>query len=437
MSKDVYGFEKPKKSSKLLIVVEIIIIALCAITVVSILTLFFMFSKAGAAPKIFGEYMFLYTGTNMGSTIPQNTAVHARDDTAMFTAGNDTVAQAAQDAVVLCRVESGTVSEKAVLQITATEIAEDGSVYFILKSKAAGDNETIRLPKENVIAQCMTFDRTAGAILSFATSRTGIITVVIVPCVLLIIFQIIRIIRLKMTDDDEYEDDERYATDKVVFSTLKEDGRRKSRNDDEETYEPIDYTPKPQAQLPVREQRPARNDERLSFDNSSITADRAQREYAAQRYSQNMQSDYEQPKKPAPKNNEELLKSLMGTGSVPQARTQPAPLRQSETAGAEVSGNFTRKPVYEERKPEIAREFTSHPSAPSYDTEPARKIQFEEKTERNETVEEYKLRYERERGVTIPTDAVMPKETIAPPPKQSTNKTVEEIMRMIDGASGK
>ena len=37
--------------------------------------------------------------------------------------------------------------------------------------------------------------------------------------------------------------------------------------------------------------------------------------------------------------------------------------------------------------------------------------------------------------ITIPANAAIPEETIAPPPKKSTNKTVEELMRMIDEAN--
>ena len=40
-------------------------------------------------------------------------------------------------------------------------------------------------------------------------------------------------------------------------------------------------------------------------------------------------------------------------------------------------------------------------------------------------------------AVTIPSEAVKPKETIAPPPKQSSNKTLEELMNMIDRAQNK
>lgn len=213
MAKNIYGFEAPKRF-KAVSVIEVIVVAVLAVAVIAMLSFFFLYSKDGTARKFFGSYVYLSDVTSMDPAIPVGSAVFADPDAVeALTPGK----------AVLCNVDYNNETFTTILRIQDIQ-PEAGETYYILRGDSNAENETIRLPKSQILAECVSYSTFFGAILTFSTSQLGILTGIIVPCLLVIVIQVLRIIRVNkydsMEDEDEY-DDEDFNTDDVVFSTLR------------------------------------------------------------------------------------------------------------------------------------------------------------------------------------------------------------------------
>lgn len=370
MANNIYGFEK-KRSFKAITAVEILVVTVLALAVVAMLSFFFIFSKEGTAHKFFGQYIYLSKVSIMEPAIPVGSAVFG-DPAAVdsLTAGE----------VVLCNVEVNGGTVTTILRIQDIQ-PENGSTYYILRGDANAGNETIRLEKKDILAKCVQFSQAFGAVLTFATSQLGILTGIILPCLIAIVIQVLRIVRIKKYDND---DDDEYEVDDVIFSTLR--------------HAPA---PEPVIESPVQ---------RLAI------GDEGRAEYV---------------KKAQP---------TAGYGELHETirSTRPqSPLRQSsaaerlESQRSTVSENFRTKPT------------TYSPTRENTYSRPERTLDAV-------LYERPKTYYEKAAvapqppldppvvqnpvDISIPEQAVKPRETIAPPPKPANNKTVEELMRVIDQA---
>ena len=380
MAQNIYGFEK-KKSSKAINILEIIIIAVFVIAIIAMIIFYAMFSKGGSHPKFFGYNIYLTRTTSMEPAIPENTAVFAKADEINTLSAGD---------VVLCNLQTDNVISTVILRIQEIQI-ENGKTFYILKADTNADNILLKVSQENIIAKAVSSSIGFGKLLAFATSKFGIITVCIIPSILMIIIQVLRIMRLKRLEEED--DDDEYDNDDVLFSTLERD-------------EP-EFT-KPQAPVapPVKK---------------LYVGDEGKAEYIKKAVPN---SDYS-----------ELHETILNTQPHPMRTPTAASTKLSEQRST-VSSNFKQKPVNREYESGNNRNFEK-PSNNFYDTQ--QDTTFDRPKFYYEKPEPVERRLdppvvENPVGITIPPDAVKPKETIAPPPKQQSNKTVEELMKVIDQA---
>lgn len=434
MAKSLHGFDDERRHNPLTIV-EIIIIAVCALLIISMLCCYFLFSKTGAAPKIFGKMIYVTTATNMEPNIPAGSAVFASDENLSFLQAGD---------VVLFRT-AGADNEQitGVLRIQGIETDDAGKVYYTLRGDANAPTETIKIAKENIIGQCKTYDSTLGAIISFATSTMGLLTVVIIPCVLLIVFQIIRIIRIKSdyeyaNDNDDYDDDD--------------DDEAEEESDDDDDYV-FNFDIKPKRPEPVPEK---------------AAAVRAYTETATIPEEEPVVHSLTKPEFP----ERPVNRAYVDSDGAGQYHKNPAPTATTEEFRRSVRSDmsseipsFRKRPV---RRATPTNNFTADDLLASVEAS-QRNIEktinnSAEESEAKQTVKRgyeipklnepfgneespFKVYYEKDEepleppavekpvDITIPENAVMPEETIAPPPKKQKNKTVEELMKMIDDAT--
>lgn len=385
MAKNVYGFEK-KNSAKTITIIEIIVIAIVAIAIIAMLSFFFLFAKEGSHPKIFGYNFFLSDATNMTPEIPKDTLVLASpDEVDNLEIGN----------VVLCNLELDDDNLTTILRIQDIQL-EEGTTYYILKGDTNSANETVRAPQANIIGKAIYSLEFFGKVITFATSQLGIIVGVIVPGLLFLLFQVLHIIRVNRYEDDDDDDDndeDELHTDNIVYSTLK------NKHDD------FDVPQITEQQSPVK---------RIHI------GDEGKAEYL---------------KKAAPTAGyNELHETIRNVQQNNPMRTPTQASTNLNTQRSTVASNFKQKPG-------------------SRDAESALEMYFERPVKKypdqlNEsTYDRPKLYYEKPVSqqlispavenpvdITIPTAAIMPRETIAPPPKRQNNKTVEELMRVIDQA---
>ena len=437
MAKALHGFDEEKRRNPLTIV-EIIIIVVCALLIISMLCCYFLFSKTGSAPNIFGKMIYVTEATNMEPNIPAGSAVFASSDNLSFLKTGD---------VVLFRT-AGADNEQitGVLRIQGVETDDAGKVYYTLRGDANAPTETIKLPKENILGQCKTYDEVLGAVISFATSTMGLLTVVIIPCVLLIVFQIIRIVRIK----SDYE----YANDKDDDDDDDDDSFMYADEDDDDYIFNFDIKKKLVAEQPVVEETPA-----------PVVTDFAQAS-SVETVEEKIETPFTNPE-PAER---PVNKAYVDNDGAGQYHKNPAPTattedfrrsvrndsaseipsfrkRATRTTQTRPTSNFTADDLLASVEASQRSINSSMNYAPAEETVKPERQQSYEIPKLSEPVSSPFSVYQKEEEVvpppavenpvdiTIPVNAAIPEETIAPPPKKSTNKTVEELMRMIDEAN--
>ena len=168
-----------KKKSPFLIL-EFIIVILMILAIAFMITIYFSFREAGAAPKVFGYYIYHTHAVNMAPKIPAGTAVFAKESEKN---------NVGQDSIVLCRID-----DKITLIKVVDMLDENGRKYYIVRFSTSPENETYKIPVESVMAKAMYQDEFSGKLIDFATSKVGIVLVIIVPSILIILTQIIRLV---------------------------------------------------------------------------------------------------------------------------------------------------------------------------------------------------------------------------------------------------
>lgn len=438
MAKALHGFDDEKRRNPLTIV-EIIIIVVCALLIISMLCCYFLFSKTGSAPNIFGKMIYVTEATNMEPNIPAGSAVFASSENLSFLKTGD---------VVLFRT-AGADNEQitGVLRIQGVETDDAGKVYYTLRGDANAPTETIKLPKENILGQCKTYDEVLGAVISFATSTMGLLTVVIIPCVLLIVFQIIRIVRIKSDyeyandkdDDDDDDDSFMYADDEDDDYIFNFDIKKKPVA---ETQPVVEQTPAPAVTDFAQASSVETVEEKI--ETPFTKPEPAERPVNKAYVDNDGAGQYH--KNPAPTaTTEDFRNSIRNdvASEIPSFRK-----RATRTSQTRPTNNFTADDLLasvEASQRSINNSMNQIP-VEEEPVKPARQQSYEI-PRLNEPVSSPFSVYQKEEEVvpppavekpvdiTIPANAAIPEETIAPPPKKSTNKTVEELMRMIDEAN--
>lgn len=365
-------FEDEKKSSKFLSVLEIVIVVFLALIIVFMVGVFLLFSKEGATPEVFGYKIFLSKASTI-KDIGENAAVFARaDHIDNLQNGN----------VVLCSIGEENITTMLRIQEV---IEENGKKFYILRPDTNPENATIKLSHDDIIAKAEKQDQVLGNILTFARSKMGILTIVIVPFLIFFVLQIVHIVRLgkinKLYDDEE--DGEISEDDEILFSTL---------NDEDELpalpqrKKPISLTG-PLPKVEEVEKAVPESEPKLKFDEN----------FFAPKNNIHVDADgkAELPEKPKPTATMEDL-----INSVPKETYKPREVVRSMTKDLNKQGYYAPKeivpPVPEPPKPEP--------------------VQVPELND-----------------ITVPDKAVQPAETIAPPkPKSKNNKTLDELMILLD-----
>ena len=101
----------------------------------------------------------------------------------------------------------------------------DGSVQrkYIVKYDNAPAEQVWAVDEGDIIGRAISYDTTLGAVIRFASSKTGMLVIVIVPCALLVIYEIIMLVismkKGKTNDDMELEEIDTIDTADMNFST--------------------------------------------------------------------------------------------------------------------------------------------------------------------------------------------------------------------------
>lgn len=471
MAKKMHGFDDDRRRVNPLTIVEIVIIAVCAVLIISMLTCYFLFSKAGSTPEIFGKTVYVTNTSNMEPSIPAGSAVFASSDEVSSIAAGDVVLFKIADA------SSGSnVSVTGILRVTKIEYDANGQLFYTLKGDANSASEIIRIPQQSIIARCSTYDPALGDVINFTTSTMGLLTVVVIPCLLLIVFQIVRIVRIRLDAEDdefneddiseaellsefagkngksilEFDDDEDDLDERVpVFETKQPVKRQPKSLDDIISERPVSTVQrKPTA--PVREEPPVRK-AYVDSEGSARYRNTPAPTTSTEEFRQTVRSDVPTPVKRSydgeiPSFRSRAAKPVQKPLSYTEPQVEADTFSLSEAAAPHKRiqpeftepGHYSIPPVAAERTPAPEpyvppiQHTSEHISAERDILEEDEPKIYYTKTSEDKIV--IPPAVENPVDITIPADAVKPAETIAPPPKENKNKTLEELMRMIDNA---
>lgn len=185
-------------------ILKFVIIFICVLLIVLSIIVNIAFS-GGKTPKIFGNYIYIVKESdNMGGNVTNGAALIAPDAKDISIAKGD----------IVLAYPAAEPDKLRVLSIYDIVIAEDGTERFTTADATnVGSSESI--PKESIAAICTghTESKELGGLIRFTSSIKGILLLLVLPCVLLVIFLIVKIASSKDDEDEfgfyEYDENEK------------------------------------------------------------------------------------------------------------------------------------------------------------------------------------------------------------------------------------
>ncbi len=173
------------------VIIRIGITILLAFAVVAVLAVTLIFSQKNSTPQILGYSIYIMNGKNMEPAIPEKSAVFSK---------NGKLPEDAVGTIALCNIFDKKLT--TVLRVAGVENI-DGKIVYLMKSDVGEFDDIIRVPSEDVIGQAVSVSKGLGGVLSFASSRYGILVFIIFPCAVLLIYQLIQTLK-KLSGKDEF-----------------------------------------------------------------------------------------------------------------------------------------------------------------------------------------------------------------------------------------
>ncbi len=180
--------ERIKKKVSAFTVIEIILIIILALIMITMLVLNFVFKDKNSAASFFGYSFYNTKSVEMMKDIPPNTLIIAK------ASEKENIAEGS---VVLCQIGTSTVL------IRVNDIQEEeGKTYYIVRFDYAAENESVRITPDMIVAKAIWQVDGFGKVINFASSTHGIIISVVIPLLLIIAIQVVRIISIRRLENE-------------------------------------------------------------------------------------------------------------------------------------------------------------------------------------------------------------------------------------------
>ncbi len=175
---------------KLLAFFEAIFVVILVILVIAIFTFRISFSGENSLPTIFGHSFFILDTDEM-----QNEGGTGINKGSLVVASESEIADLKEGMVVLCDINTveNAEADYDVLRIYSIEPNNEMTTYTVSNEKMAS-NRTYIIGKDKIVAKCKYSSDLLGQIIAFSQTSQGILTLVIIPCVVLIALQIVHIV---------------------------------------------------------------------------------------------------------------------------------------------------------------------------------------------------------------------------------------------------
>ena len=162
-------------------IIGIIVIFILAVLIVLTFVLFGMFKNSNSAPKLFGYRVYVVDNNRMAPRIPEGAAVFVEEGA---------LPDPQSQSVILCRIDS----QLWVIGFVGTEVTESGETSYLVKYDNATDDKTWGIKQSDIIGVARTQDKFFGGVIRFASSKAGMMTIVIIPCLIVIIYEVVMLI---------------------------------------------------------------------------------------------------------------------------------------------------------------------------------------------------------------------------------------------------
>lgn len=169
------------------VVLSIILIALIVFSV----GVNYIFGSSARSGEVFGKNIYIMHDDSMDSKggIPNGSAVIAdSNEIAVLTEGN----------VILF---NETAEIETVMRVVEVVHNTDNTIYRVAADK--NPENILNVPKENVIARCITQSEKLGSVITFLKSMTGILAGMILPCLILLVMLMLKIFSVRRQAREE------------------------------------------------------------------------------------------------------------------------------------------------------------------------------------------------------------------------------------------
>lgn len=393
--------------------IEGIIIGILILLIAAMLFLYFSFSKSGAAPNIFGLTIYQTKAVNMAPEVPASTAIIAKASEI----DNIKVGSA-----ILCKIGDDTILTR-VVQI----ISDSGEISYVVRFDTAAENDTFLIPRENVIAKAIWYSAGLGKLLTFATSTFGITLVIIIPSFIIIVFQVVRIINLKREEEDSTSLDD---LEDIMIDNDEKGGfvfsEPKIAAAEDEPHEKTVLTVDKHGKAGFGTQSSSHSP-LFTYDNIDFKKQQNNQMNTAVPLSE----DTRRTAKPV-----KVQKTSAG------AREDAFPLNSSVEVDDEpiISDEYTennRKNGFAGVVSTVLPEQVKAVSSSAQNPQQTQKEPLFKKEQSKTVSEPLAEKLISETSATIPDQAAIPSEKLAPPKKKSNSKALSELLGMIDAEETK
>ncbi len=237
-------FQESTKKRSWTQIVGAVILFILILAIIGTFVLFGIFKDTNSAPSLFGYRVYIMNGDGMEPRIESGSAVFVEEGTFPEREGN----------VILCSIDD----QLAVVGYLGAEeiLAPDGSseTRYIVKYDTAPAEEKWGVGKEDIIGVAKTYSKSFGGLVRFASSKAGMLTIVIIPCALVLIYEITMfIISLKKKKENTSVIEEPVSRE-AINAKLEEEKRveeRKKKFVLDEGY--LDKMPEEEPRRPVKQ----------------------------------------------------------------------------------------------------------------------------------------------------------------------------------------
>lgn len=203
-------FQENKERRSPMQIIGIVVIFILAVLIVLTFVIFGMFKDSSTAPKLFGYRVYVVDNDRMEPRIPEGSAVFVEEGT---------LPDPTSQSVILCRIDN----QLWVIGYVGTETTETGELSYLVRYDNAGDDKTWGISQSDIIGVARTKDKFIGSVIRFASSKAGMMAIVIIPCLLLIAYEVIMLVVQSRRGESWSEDHEPAARKKA-----KKQSRRKN-----------------------------------------------------------------------------------------------------------------------------------------------------------------------------------------------------------------